>query len=258
VSGAKFQLGVGDARAALALAAEVADCADARDFAAQVDALCALIGAEAALVTTCREWTVDPAIEAGDPRVYTAELMGVVARNWREHPVMSLDLASRGAGARRISDHLAAREWRRRTLFNDFFRPLGMTWELSAQLVAGPPGSSCCVSLHRGARDFSPRDVSLLEALAPHLRAARARIASRPGDEAPPRAAALALRLPITAREAEVLARLAAGRTNDGIAADLRISPHTVARHVEHVYAKLGVHTRVAAARAALAALGDQ
>jgi DNA-binding CsgD family transcriptional regulator len=249
-------LGVGDARAALALAAEVADCGDARDFAAQVDALCTLIGAESALVSTCEEWTVDPAIEAGDPGVYTADLMAVVARNWREHPVMTLDLATPGAGARRISDFLAAREWRRRTLFNDFFRPLGMTWELSAQLTAGPPGSSCCVSLHRARRDFGPRDVALLEALVPHLRAARARIASCSRNVDPPPAATLAMRLPITEREAEVLARLAAGRTNDGIAADLGISPHTAARHVEHIYAKLGVHTRVAAARAALAAGG--
>jgi DNA-binding CsgD family transcriptional regulator len=253
VSGATFQLGLGDARAALALAAEIADCADARDFAAQVDALAALIGAESALVSTCSEWTVDPALEAGDPGIYTSDLMAVVARNWREHPVMSLDLATPGEGARRISDFLAAREWRRRTLFNDFYRPLGMPWELSAQLTAGPPGSSCCISLHRAGRDFGPRDVALLELLAPHLRAARARISPR----ADPPATTLALRLPITPREAEVLARLAAGRTNDGIATDLQISAHTVARHVEHVYAKLGVHTRVAAARAALEALGD-
>jgi DNA-binding NarL/FixJ family response regulator len=128
-----------------------------------------------------------------------------------------------------------------------------MPWELSAQLTAGPPGSSCCVSLHRAGRDFGPRDVALLELLAPHLRAARARISPR----ADPSATTLALRLPITPREAEVLARLAAGRTNDGIATDLQISAHTVARHVEHVYAKLGVHTRVAAARAALEALGN-
>lgn len=257
MSGAKFQLGIGDARAALALAAEVADCATADEFAAQVDALSALIGAEAALVTTCREWSVAPAIEAGDPSVYTSDLMAVVARNWREHPVMAEDLATAGRGARRISDFVPPREWRRRTLFNDFYRPLGMAWELSAQLTPGPPGSSCCVSLHRGGRDFGPREIALLDVLAPHFRAARARLAPPATDDGPPSAAALARRLPITPREAEVLAHLAAGRTNDGIAADLHISRHTVARHLEHIYAKLGVHTRVAAARVALAALRD-
>jgi DNA-binding CsgD family transcriptional regulator len=71
-------------------------------------------------------------------------------------------------------------------------------------------------------------------------------------------AAALAQLLPITRREAEVLARLATGATNDGIAHDLAISRHTVIRHVEHLYAKLAVHTRAAATRAALDALRDE
>jgi DNA-binding CsgD family transcriptional regulator len=77
-------------------------------------------------------------------------------------------------------------------------------------------------------------------------------------DDDAPFASQLARRLPITPREAEVLARLAAGRTNDGIALDLGISRNTVIRHVERIYAKLDVHTRVAAARAALAALRDE
>ncbi|HXY99461.1 MAG TPA: LuxR C-terminal-related transcriptional regulator [Stellaceae bacterium] len=62
--------------------------------------------------------------------------------------------------------------------------------------------------------------------------------------------------LPITRREREVLAILAAGKTNADIAALLSISPRTVQKHLEHVYEKLGVETRTAAAlRAAAAAL---
>jgi DNA-binding CsgD family transcriptional regulator len=70
-------------------------------------------------------------------------------------------------------------------------------------------------------------------------------------------AARLGRLLPITQREADVLARLAAGRTNDGIAHDLRISRHTVIRHVESAYAKLDVHTRAAATRTVMDALRD-
>ena len=51
----------------------------------------------------------------------------------------------------------------------------------------------------------------------------------------------------LSTRELEVLAHLAAGRTNREIARRLVVSPHTVARHVEHIYAKLGVANRTAA-----------
>ena len=51
----------------------------------------------------------------------------------------------------------------------------------------------------------------------------------------------------LSAREAEVLAHLAAGKTNREIAEALVISQHTVGRHVENIFAKLGVSSRAAA-----------
>ncbi len=62
--------------------------------------------------------------------------------------------------------------------------------------------------------------------------------------------------LPLTSRERDVLAILAAGKTNEEIAAVLAISPRTVQKHLEHVFDKLGVETRMAAALCALAAAG--
>ncbi|HUF33841.1 MAG TPA: HD domain-containing phosphohydrolase [Acidimicrobiales bacterium] len=52
----------------------------------------------------------------------------------------------------------------------------------------------------------------------------------------------------LTARETEVLALLARGLANKQIARELSISPKTVSNHVEHVYTKLGVSSRAAAA----------
>lgn len=49
-------------------------------------------------------------------------------------------------------------------------------------------------------------------------------------------------------REVDVLRLIARGRTNKEIAAHLYLSVKTVGRHVENIYAKLGVHTRAAAA----------
>jgi DNA-binding CsgD family transcriptional regulator len=63
----------------------------------------------------------------------------------------------------------------------------------------------------------------------------------------------------LTPREQQVLAWLAEGKTNAEIAQILVAAPATVRKHLEHIYAKLGVHTRTAAVartRARLAAAG--
>jgi DNA-binding CsgD family transcriptional regulator len=63
--------------------------------------------------------------------------------------------------------------------------------------------------------------------------------------------------LPLTDREREVLAFVAAGKTNAEIAALLAISARTVQKHLEHVFEKLGVETRTAAALRAMTALDE-
>ncbi|BDY28694.1 MULTISPECIES: helix-turn-helix transcriptional regulator [Mycolicibacterium] len=57
----------------------------------------------------------------------------------------------------------------------------------------------------------------------------------------------------LSPREVEVLTLLARGLANPGIGAALTLSPRTVATHVEHILAKLGCATRVAAAGKAVA-----
>ncbi|MGB4345873.1 MAG: LuxR C-terminal-related transcriptional regulator, partial [Burkholderiaceae bacterium] len=52
----------------------------------------------------------------------------------------------------------------------------------------------------------------------------------------------------LTPRETDVLAWLAKGKTNRDIAEILGMSPRTVNKHLEHVFVKLGVETRSAAA----------
>lgn len=51
----------------------------------------------------------------------------------------------------------------------------------------------------------------------------------------------------LSARELEVLAQVADGKTNREAADALSISPHTVRRHLENIFAKLGVSGRAAA-----------
>jgi DNA-binding CsgD family transcriptional regulator len=51
----------------------------------------------------------------------------------------------------------------------------------------------------------------------------------------------------LTGREIEVLALIAAGRSNQQIASELVISERTVARHVSNIFTKLDVSSRAAA-----------
>ena len=51
----------------------------------------------------------------------------------------------------------------------------------------------------------------------------------------------------LTEREVEVLRLIARGHANKQVASALGISPKTVGRHIEHVYAKAGVTTRAGA-----------
>ena len=53
--------------------------------------------------------------------------------------------------------------------------------------------------------------------------------------------------LGLTARERQVLAWVARGKRNSEVAEILWVTPSTVRKHLENVYAKLGVHTRTAA-----------
>ena len=79
-----------------------------------------------------------------------------------------------------------------------------------------------------------------------------ARLGARPavGDAAGPRSDGL------TAREAEVLALVASGRSNQQIADGLVLSVRTVERHLATVYQKLGLQGRNARAAAVAYALG--
>ena len=68
----------------------------------------------------------------------------------------------------------------------------------------------------------------------------------------------LAQRFALTAREAEVLLWVARGKANRDIAEILALSPRTVNKHLETVFAKLGVENRSSAAVLATRALDDR
>jgi DNA-binding NarL/FixJ family response regulator len=74
------------------------------------------------------------------------------------------------------------------------------------------------------------------------------RLAREAGNDLP---AELSSEFGLTTREGEVLSWLAKGKTNRDIAQILGLSPRTVDKHLEQIYAKLGVENRTAAAAVA-------
>ena len=65
-------------------------------------------------------------------------------------------------------------------------------------------------------------------------------------------------KLQLTQRESEVLMWIARGKSNRDIAEILNLSPRTVNKHLEQIYAKLGVENRASAAALAVRMLGGR
>ena len=96
------------------------------------------------------------------------------------------------------------------------------------------PGQLHVVCLSRGGgRDFSTRDHLVLRLLQPHLDAAFRRLAFPA-----PR---------LTPRETDVLRWVREGLSNTQIARRMGIREATVEKHLEHIYARTGAHSRVQA-----------
>lgn len=118
------------------------------------------------------------------------------------------------------------------------WRDLGMPYERArSQVVVG----LACRALGDG--DAADVDLDAARATFEHL-GAQPDVARVDGlRKAPPTTADSTL----TARECEVLRLVAGGKTNREIGAALVISEHTVARHVQNIFTKLGTSSRAAA-----------
>lgn len=104
------------------------------------------------------------------------------------------------------------------------------------------------------------RPPEVLARIAAHLRTARqlheAAKSAPDGLDDATLAARLVAAFPLTPREAEVLFWVIKGKTNKDIGDILDLSPRTVNKHLEHIYEKLGVETRTAAANVAMSRVG--
>ncbi len=120
---------------------------------------------------------------------------------------------------------------------------LRRAWQLWEEIGAPYQSARTRVLVGEACAALGDRDAAELE-----LDAARAgleKLGAKPDLER--LAAAPAETHGLSARELEVLRLVAAGRTNRQIAAELVVSEHTVARHMQNIFGKLGVSSRTAA-----------
>jgi DNA-binding CsgD family transcriptional regulator len=174
-----------------------------------------------------------------------------------------------GSGAAlALSDFISRPHLQKLHIFRDYYQPLGLEDDLSVNVRAGE--TVICAAVLRQRRGFGTAERELMNALRPHFKQAwinatlisTSRAPITMPSPAPAIAAsarrpeALEVRFGLTPREAEVLLWVAEGKTNPEIALILGNRPSTVRTHLEHVFAKLGVETRHAAALCALGVLG--
>jgi DNA-binding CsgD family transcriptional regulator len=141
---------------------------------------------------------------------------------------------------------------RGREMVSHCLAPVGLDRQLAIPYRVGPAGQRVFVLATTGA-DYSDEQVALARRIQPLLvllaRNEAVLERCRPAASVVPLQRAAGL----TGREVAVLRLLAEGLTAESIGRRLGVSRHTVRKHLEHVYRKLGVTDRLVAVREARA-----
>jgi DNA-binding CsgD family transcriptional regulator len=135
-----------------------------------------------------------------------------------------------------LSDFYTQQQWHNTGMYADYFGRVGV--ERDAMVcISAPTGRSRRLIFFRGpGADFDGRDRLLLSLLRPLLNELYQELERR--------------RRPVpdlTPRQWELLRLVAYGRTNAEIALDLVVTKDTVRKHLENIFARLGVTTRTGA-----------
>lgn len=165
-------------------------------------------------------------------------------------------------GSSRLTDVVSMREFRNLEIYRTLLRPQG--YEYQATMLLDRRASLISnVSLWRHDRDFSDREVEALDivrrllvtGLEGYAARQRARMWAEAAQEGDPGAALAVLPAQsisgstgLTPRQMQVASLVAQGLTNEQIARRLGVSPRTVRKHLEGVFAVSGCRGRTAVA----------
>ena len=139
-------------------------------------------------------------------------------------------------------------EYRMNTgLYREIYQKQGIHYGLRSYLVHdGKIIGNISIFNAREKGDFTVKDVTILDTLAPHiaLRLARLLEEEREGKVISGPYLDLTRRFGLTVRESEVVSKVASGKGDREIAGDLCISVSTVKKHLHNIYQKTGVSSR--------------
>ncbi|HEY1004802.1 MAG TPA: helix-turn-helix transcriptional regulator [Streptosporangiaceae bacterium] len=164
-----------------------------------------------------------------------------------EHPLISHYRATGSGEAIKITDFLSQRQFHQLGLYAEFYRHIPVEHQIAISML-GPDGEVIGIALNRERTDFTETDRAVLGLLRGPLMAALLRARNRQRAHSALSTTAPASLAALTDREMQVLELVALGGTNAAIARALGVSPRTIAKHLEHIYRKLGVASRAAAA----------
>lgn len=167
-----------------------------------------------------------------------------------EHDISRWQLQMNAATVLRVTDLMDREQWEKTVLYQTCYQPYGLYFAVDMTIVSG--GQLLGVlSLYRQKTqgDFSEDDLFLLKLLNDHLNArfCREKDAAGPAGERAERNRSLQLarKYGLTAREAEITALILGGESNESIAEELNITVNTLKKHLQHIYRKTGVTSRV-------------
>lgn len=149
----------------------------------------------------------------------------------------------RGGDLRRVtlaSDFHSTREAHDLGMYTDYLRPYGLEHEAMVCLPGGPRRTVRLLFFRGPGSDFTERDRAILTLLRPHLQHlySQSELRSRGTPD-------------LTPRQWELMHLVARGYSNSQIARRLFLSQGTVRKHLENIFERLDVTSRLAAVQRA-------
>lgn len=149
------------------------------------------------------------------------------------HPERSGDFTS----VTTIRDFYSRSEFARHPM-SEILHAQGVEHEIVLPLPPQGPVDRRILLYRRKGTDFTETDLALLQLLQPHVAGLHARMLARRDGVAS---------VQLTPRQWELMRMVAGGASNRQIARRLRLAEGTVRKHLENIYARLGVNSRAGA-----------